>query len=218
MLDISRVFDAWPELANGGLVTVRLFLCCVAVSLAVGTASAMLQISKIPGGFLLSRIYVSAMRGTPLLVQLFVVFFTLPLIGIKNQAFLAAVIAIGLNSGAFVTEILRANVMNVARGHVEAAEAIGMSRAQVWARVILPQAFVTSLPALASEFTILLKATPLASIVAVTELTYASQLVVARTFRPTEIMLAVAVGYIVVALCFTQFARWLERRCAVFQP
>ncbi|MGI9332742.1 MAG: amino acid ABC transporter permease [Gammaproteobacteria bacterium] len=218
MLDLSRVVDAWPELSRGGLVTVQLFLCCVAVSLTVGTASAMLQVSRIPGGYWLSRIYVSAMRGTPLLVQLFVVFFTLPLIGIRNQAFLAAVIAIGLNSGAFVTEILRASVLNVPRGHVEAAEAIGMSSAQVWARVILPQAFVTSLPALASEFTILLKATPLASVIAVTELTYAGQLVVARTFQPTEVLLAVTLGYIAVALCFTQLARWLERRCAVFLP
>ena len=149
-----------PLLARGAWVTVQLTLAATALSLVVGTLSAMLQLSRFRAGYWASRVYVSAMRGTPLLVQLFVVFFGLPLLGIRGEAFLAAVIAIGLNSGAFVTEILRAAVLNVPRDQLEAAEAVGMSRWQIWRRTILPQAFVTSLPALTNEFTILLKATP----------------------------------------------------------
>ena len=214
MFEISRVVDAWPLLAKGAWVTVQLTLAATALSLVVGTLSAMLQLSRFRAGYWVSRVYVSAMRGTPLLVQLFVVFFGLPFLGIRGQAFLAAVIAIGLNSGAFVSEILRAAVLNVPRGQLEAAEAVGMSRWQVWRRVILPQAFVTSLPALTNEFTILLKATPLASVVAVTELTYAGQLVIARTFEPVEILLTVAAAYVAFVLCLSQVSRRMESRFA----
>ena len=214
MFDVARVVEAWPLLAKGASVTVQLTVAASAVSLVVGTLAAMLQLSRLPGGYWISRVYVSAMRGTPLLVQLFVVFFGLPLLGIRGEAFLAAVVAIGLNSGAFVTEILRAAVLNVPRGQLEAAEAVGMSRWQVWRRTILPQAFVTSLPALTNEFTILLKATPLASVVAVTELTYAGQLVIARTFEPTEILLTVAAVYVAFVLCLSQVSRRMESRFA----
>ena len=214
IFDVARVIEAWPLLAEGAAVTLRLTLAAVALSLAIGTLSAMAQLSGHAVGYWTSRVYVSAMRGTPLLVQLFVVFFGLPLLGIRGQAFLAAVIAIGLNSGAFVTEILRAAVLNVPAGQIEAAEAVGMSRRQVWRRVVLPQAFVTSLPALTAEFTILLKATPLASVVAVTELTYAGQLVIARTFEPVEILLTVAAAYIVFVLALSRLSRGMERRFA----
>lgn len=212
MFEVARVVEAWPLLARGAWVTVQLTVAASVLSLVVGTLAAMLQLSRIPGGYWVSRIYVSAMRGTPLLVQLFVVFFGLPLLGIRGEAFLAAVIAIGLNSGAFVTEILRAAVLNVSRGQLEAAETVGMSRWQGWRRIILPQAFVTSLPALTNEFTILLKATPLASVVAVTELTYAGQLVIARTFEPVEILLTVAALYVAFVLCLSQVSRRMESR------
>ena len=214
MFEISRVVDAWPLLAKGAWVTVQLTFAASALSLVVGTLSAMLQLSRFRAGYWVSRVYVSAMRGTPLLVQLFVVFFGLPLLGIRGEAFLAAVIAIGLNSGAFVTEILRAAVLNVPRGQLEAAETVGMSRWQAWRRVILPQAFVTSLPALTNEFSILLKATPLASVVAVTELAYAGQLVIARTFEPVEILLTIAALYVAFVLCLSQVSRRMESRFA----
>ncbi|MEQ8964965.1 MAG: amino acid ABC transporter permease [Azospirillaceae bacterium] len=207
--------DAWPQLLEGAVTTVQLTAAAAVLSLVVGLLSAMLQLSRVPGGYWISRVYVSAMRGTPILVQLFVVFFGLPLIGIRDQNFLAATLAIGLNSGAFVTEIIRASVAAVPHGEVEAAESIGMGKRHVWQRVVLPRALVTSLPALTNEFTILLKATPLASVVAVTELTYAGQLVISRTFEPVEILLTIAATYIVIALTLSQLSRWLERRYAV---
>jgi len=202
-------------LLDGAVVTVELTVCAALLSLIIGTLSVALQLSRFRAGYWLSRSYVSAMRGTPLLVQLFVVFFGLPLLGIKGQSFLAATLAIGFNSGAFVTEILRAAILNVPAGQLEAAQAIGMSRAQTSRRVIMPQALVLSLPALTTEFTLVLKATPLASVVAVTELTYTGTLIIARTFHPTEILLTVAAGYVVVALAFTQLSRWLEQRFAI---
>ncbi|MDE0045446.1 MAG: amino acid ABC transporter permease [bacterium] len=212
MFNLDLFYESVPILASAAIVTVELTVCSVILSLLFGTISVMLQLSKIPGGYWLSRTYVSIMRGTPLLVQLFVVFFGLPLLGIKGQAFLAAAVAIGLNSGAYTTEILRAAVQNVPEGQIEAARAMGMSTRQIWFRVILPQAFVVSLPALTSEFTIVLKSTPLASVVAVTELTYAGVVIQARAFSAVEIFLPIAVGYVLIALSFTQVSRWLERR------
>src|SRR5262249_2135592 len=153
------LLDSIPPLAAAAIVTVELTVCSAGLSLIFGTLSVMLQLSKLPGGYWLSRAYVSAMRNTPLLVQLFVVFFGLGLLGIKGPGFVPPALAVGLNRGAYTTEILRAAILNVPRGHVEAAEAIGMSRARIWLRVILPQAFFVSLPALTNEFTIVLKST-----------------------------------------------------------
>jgi polar amino acid transport system permease protein len=201
---------------SAAIVTVELTALASVLSLVFGIPSCMLQLSGIAGGYWVSRAYVSIMRGTPLLVQLFVVFFGLPLIGIKGQNFLAAAIAIGLNSGAYTTEILRGAVQNVPRGQIEAAEAIGMSRFNIWRRVTLPQAFTLSIPALTNEFTIVLKSTPLASIVAVTELTYAGVLIQTRTFTALEVLVPVAALYTVIAIAFIRLSRWLERRLAVY--
>lgn len=212
MLDFQLLLGSIPPLAAAAIVTIELTVCSACLSLIFGTLSVMLQLSKLPGGYWLSRAYVSAMRNTPLLIQLFVVFFGLGLLGIKGQGFVAAALAIGLNSGAYTTEILRAAILNVPSGHIEAAEVIGMSRARIWQRIILPQAFFVSLPALTNEFTIVLKSTPLASVVAVTELTYQGVLIQSRTARAIEIFIPMAAGYILIALAFTRASRWLERR------
>jgi polar amino acid transport system permease protein len=217
MEELTSLQESLPQLLTGAIVTVQLTLCCVIFSLCMGIASVALQLSGYPVGYWLSRTYVSIMRGTPLLVQLFVVFFGLPLIGLKGQAFASAVLAIGFNSGAYVTEILRAAILAIPPGQVEAARTIGMSTWQIWQRLILPQAFVMSLPALTNEFTIVLKSTPLASVVAVTELTFTGQLIVSRTFLPTAILLTVAGGYVIVSLVFSQLSRWLERHYAEYK-
>lgn len=216
MFDVHILVDALPNLMKAAVVTVELTAGAAVLSLVSGTAFCMLQLARIPGGYWISRAYVSLMRGTPLLIQLLVVFFGLPLLGIRGQAFLAAVIAIGLNSGAYTTEILRAAVQNVPRGHIEAAEAMGMSRLAIWRRVIFPQAFALSVPALTNEFTIVLKSTPLASIITVTELTYAGVLIQARTFSAAEVLIPVAALYILIAFTFMRLSRWLERRLAVY--
>jgi polar amino acid transport system permease protein len=212
MFDLQLLIDSIPSLAVAAVVTVQLTVASTVLSLLFGVLSVMLQLSKLPGGYWLSRAYVSAMRNTPLLPLLFLVFFGLGLAGIKGQAFLAASLAIGLLSGAFTTEILRAAILDVPRGQIEAAEALGMSRLRIWLRVILPQAFFVSLPALTNEFTLVLKSTPLASAVAVTELTYQGVLIQSRTAHAIEIFIPMAAGYILMALAVTQLSRWLERR------
>tara|TARA_B100001093_G_scaffold299683_1_gene285766 strand:+ start:1556 stop:2212 length:657 start_codon:yes stop_codon:yes gene_type:complete len=217
MFDVQILIDSLPTLAKAGIVTVKMTVISAILSLFFGTISCMLQLSNVRILYWISRTYVSIMRGTPLVVQLFLVFFALPMVGIKGQAFIAAVIAIGLNSGAYTSEILRAAVQSINVGQIEAGATIGMRRLTIWRRIILPQALVLSIPALTAEFTIVLKSTPLASIIAVTELTYAGVLIQARTYSALEVLLPVAAVYVFVAVAFMRLSRWLETRFSVYR-
>jgi polar amino acid transport system permease protein len=217
MLDLTRLAAALPELAAGALNTVGLTACAALVSWVGGVLVVMAVLSH--NGWIrrTGRLYVSFMRGTPALIQLFIIFFALPMLGLRISPFLAAGLTLGLNSAAYVGEILRAAILAVPPGQIEAGTMIGMRQRARWRRIVLPQAVATSLPALTNELTLLLKTTPLASVVAVKDLTFAGQIIVARTFEPTEVLLAVALGYIVVAQGLLQISRYLERRVALWR-
>ncbi|ADU70463.1 amino acid ABC transporter permease [Pantoea sp. At-9b] len=208
----QQVIAALPELGHGLLMTLVLTVLASMVSVVMGQLGCFLQLRRAWIWRFIGRLYVSLMRGTPAIVQLFVVFFTLPRLGLGGQPMLAAVVAIGLNSGAYVAEILRVNRSLVTRGQLEAARTLGLSRALTWWYVINPQVMRASLPMLVNEFTILLKTTPLASVVALTELTYAGQIVIARTYDATQVLLLVAAGYLVIALPLISAARRLEAK------
>jgi len=208
----QQVLAALPELGRGLLMTLLLTVLASLVSVVMGQLGCFLQLRRAWIWRTSGRLYVSLMRGTPAIVQLFVVFFTLPKLGLGGQPLLAAVLAIGFNSGAYVAEILRVNRSLVTRGQLEAARTLGLSRLLTWWYVINPQVLRASLPMLVNEFTILLKTTPLASVVALTELTFAGQIVIARTYEATQVLLLVAAGYLLIALPLTTLARRLEAK------
>lgn len=208
----QQVLTALPELGRGLLMTLLLTVLASLVSVVMGQLGCFLQLRRAWIWRTSGRLYVSLMRGTPAIVQLFVVFFTLPKLGLGGQPLLAAVLAIGFNSGAYVAEILRVNRRLVTRGQLEAARTLGLSRLLTWWYVINPQVLRASLPMLVNEFTILLKTTPLASVVALTELTFAGQIVIARTYEATQVLLLVAAGYLLIALPLTTLARRLEAK------
>jgi polar amino acid transport system permease protein len=208
----QQVVAALPELGRGLLMTLLLTVLASLVSVVMGQLACFLQLRRAWIWRTIGRLYVSVMRGTPAIVQLFVVFFTLPRLGLGGQPMLAAVIAIGLNSGAYVAEILRVNRSLVTRGQLEAARTLGLSRFLSWWYVINPQVMRASRPMLVNEFTILLKTTPLASVVALTELTYAGQIVIARTYEATQVLLLVAAGYLLIAMPLIAAARRLEAK------
>ncbi|ORM66433.1 amino acid ABC transporter permease [Pantoea rodasii] len=208
----QQVVAALPELGHGLLMTLVLTVLASLVSVVMGQLGCFLQLRRAWIWRAIGRLYISLMRGTPAIVQLFVVFFTLPRLGLGGQPMLAAVIAIGLNSGAYVAEILRVNRSLVTRGQLEAARTLGLSRFLTWWYVINPQVMRASLPMLVNEFTILLKTTPLASVVALTELTYAGQIVIARTYEATQVLLLVAAGYLLIAMPLIAAARRLEAK------
>jgi polar amino acid transport system permease protein len=204
------LIDSLPVLLTGLANTAMVACLSVLVSGIAGHISLALRLSPWPVLRSVSHVYVSLMRGTPALVQLFVLFFSLPLIGLGGQPMLAAVVAIGLNSGAYVSEILRANLSVVSVGQREAATAIGLGPVRTWRKIFIPQIWRACLPALVNEFTILLKTTPLASVVGVTELAFAGQMVSARTFRQDEVLAVVALCYLVIILPIVVLARSLE--------
>lgn len=204
-----------PELAAGALATVLLTLAAACVSVAVGTLVAGLRLSGSVAAGAGASLYVSFMRGTPALVQLFLVFFGLPMLGLGGHPFWAAAVAIGLNSAAYVSEILRANILSIPTGQREAAESIGLPPHRFWSRMVLPQALTAALPALTNEATLLLKTSPLASVVAVTELTFSGQMIIARTYEAGRILALVSLGYLLLSFAITRLSATLERRLAV---
>ncbi len=208
----QQVVAALPELGHGLLMTLVLTLLASLVSVVMGQVICFLRLRHFWLWRFIGRLYVSLMRGTPAIVQLFVVFFTLPKLGLGGQPLLAAVLAIGCNSGAYVAEILRVNRNLVTRGQLESARTLGLSRFMTWWYVVTPQVMRASLPMLVNEFTILLKTTPLASVVALTELTYAGQIVIARTYDATQVLLLVSLGYLLIAMPLITAARRLESK------
>jgi polar amino acid transport system permease protein len=211
MLLDPQVTNSLPALLDGWLVTVELTVFGAIGSLVFGHLAFAMQMGRSRPVYWLARTYISFMRGTPALVQLFLLFFALPLIGLGGKPMLAASLALGLNSGAYTAEILRGNrgVVNV--GQFEAGVAIGMSPWRIWTRIALPQMLRASRAGLINELTILLKTTPLASVVAVTELTYAGQMIIARIYTSTEVMMFVGAGYLAVVLPILWLARYSER-------
>jgi len=202
----------WSELGAGAATTLLLTLSASAISLSVGIIVAALRLAGGRVSSALARLYVSFMRGTPALVQLFLIFFGFPMLGLAGHPFGAAATAIGLNSAAYVSEIMRAAILIVPIGQREAADAIGMTASRFWLRILMPQALRSSIPALTNEATLVLKTTPLASVVAVTELTFSGQLIIARTYEAGRVLAIVSLGYVAASLLITQGSAALECR------
>ena len=161
------------------------------------------------------RSYVELFRGTPLLVQLFFIYFGLPSKGIKIDALTAGIIALGLNSGAYQSEIFRSSIKSIPESQILAAESLGMSKIQIYRYVIFPQAIRIAIPALVNEFVALMKDSSLVSIIGVTELMRRGEYLVAYTFRAFEVYIAVALLYFILCTSFSQSAKFLEKRLKI---
>jgi len=160
----------------------------------------------------LARTYIEGFRGTPLLVQLFVIYFGLPALGLKFDAVTAGVIALGLNSAAYQAEILRSSIKGIPESQFLAAESLGLTTAQIYRYVVLPQAVRTAIPTLVNEFVTLVKESSLISVIGVVELTRRGEYLVSYTFRALEVYLAVALIYFVMCAAFSQIAKLVEKK------
>lgn len=202
-----------PVLLNAAGVTVSVTL----VSFCVGLLIALIvgTIRRYSPAGLLSRIlggYVEIFRGTPLLVQLFFIYYGLPTVGIILDAFTAGVIGLGLNSGAYMSEIIRAAMLSVSRGQEEAAYSLGFSRFQTIIFVVFPQAIRVAIPPMMNSFSSLLKDSSLVSVISITELTRMGNLIYSRTSRPFEIYITLGIFYFVMTFSVTILSRYLEKR------
>ncbi|WP_455921689.1 cystine ABC transporter permease [Pseudomonas putida] len=209
---LKLALDSAPFLLKGAEFTVLLSLGGMFFGLLLGFGLALMRLSRFMVARGVSRVYVSFFRGTPLLVQLFVIYYGLPQIGIELDPLPAALIGFSLNMAAYVCEILRAAISSVDRGQWEAAASIGMTRGQTLRRAILPQAARTALPPLGNSFISLVKDTALAATIQVPELFRQAQLITARTFEVFTMYLAAALIYWVLASALSVLQNRLEAR------
>lgn len=209
------VFSSLPTLLQGAKLTVQLTSIAVFFGIILGTIAGMIRLSKGPLR-LAAASYIDIIRGTPLLVQTFLIFYGLPsLISRPIPAYTAAVLALSINSGAYVGEIVRAGIQSIDKGQWEAAASLGLSGNQTMGLIILPQAFRRILPPLGNEFIALLKDSSLVSVIALEELVRKGQIIIGRTFRPFEVWLAVAVIYFVMTFAVSRLVNLAEKRVAV---
>ena len=205
----------------GGLIVEGLerTLAIAILSFTLGFAISMaLSFARFMGPALLRAIaegYISFFRGTPLLVQILMIFFGLPSLGVKLDAFTAATLTIGLNSGAYQAEIVRSTVKGVHEEQVLVAKSLGLSEGQILRYVVLPQAVRNAIPALTNEFVALLKESALASVIGVMELTRVGEYMTAATFRAFEAYLLVALIYLGVSYAFMKSSKTAERLLAI---
>ncbi|TBU97551.1 cystine ABC transporter permease [Phytopseudomonas dryadis] len=209
---LQLALDSAPFLLKGAFYTVVLSLGGMFFGLLLGFALALMRLSPLKLLSWTSRIYVSFFRGTPLLVQLFMIYYGLPQLGIQLEPLPAALIGFSLNMAAYVSEILRAAIASIDRGQWEAAASIGMSKTQTMVRAILPQAARTALPPLGNSFISLVKDTALAATIQVPELFRQAQLITARTFEIFTMYLAAALIYWLLATVLAHLQSRLEER------
>ena len=211
--DIGHLLNSIPLMLKGALITFEISIIGALLGIIVGFILILMRMSPLRPIKYLAEIYISIFRGTPLLLQIFFMYYALPgLLGINLPPFIAGVLALSLNSGAFVTEVLRGGISAVPRGQFEGASALGLKRRVIWGRIILPQVFIMILPPLTNELTMLVKASPLLSVITVVELTRTAQQIMILTYRPVEVILAAATLYFVICFMLTRLTHRLQGR------
>jgi len=209
---IKVVIQNLPLLLQAAMMTFILSLVATAIGLVIGSLICILRHSKRRSLARAGAIYISFFRGVPLLVQLLLIYYFLPFIGIDVPSLVAAVAGLSLCTAAYLAEILRGGLLSIPVGQREAGEMLGLSKAQIWRRLLLPQAVRLMLPAIVSEVTLLLKASSLISVIGVAELTRTGQNIAASTYRPLEIYTAIGVIYLALNLLLAAGGGMMERR------
>jgi polar amino acid transport system permease protein len=212
-LNYDLIVESIPLLLKGAAVTVEITALSVGLGLLIGVVTGIARLSSNRLIRAIAGIYVDFIRGTPLLVQIFLVYFALPqLIGVRIDPFFAAVAACSINSGAYIAEIFRGGIQSIDPGQSEAARALGLSWWKSMRFVILPQAFKRILPPLGNEFITMLKDSSLVSVIGFEELTRTGQMIISRTYATFEIWIAVALIYLAMTLAISRLVAYLEKR------
>ena len=213
--NFDLVVNSFPLLLLGAGVTIKITAMSVAVGVIIGLFVGIARICRVRPLEWLAAVYVDFFRGTPLLVQIFLVYFALPVLtGQRIDPYIAAIGACGINSGAYVAEIFRAGIQSIDEGQMEAGRSLGMTWGQTMRYIIVPQAFKRVIPPLGNEFIALLKDSSLVSVIGFEELTRRGQLIIAKTYGSLEIWISVAVVYLVMTLTISRFVAYLEKRFA----
>ncbi|MEM5435823.1 amino acid ABC transporter permease [Paraburkholderia diazotrophica] len=215
MEQLDLVIQSGPTLLKGTLLTIKFAIAAMVFGLIVGALAAVMRIS---GNRLLDRIaqaYVSVMRGTPLLVQMFVMYYGLPSIGLALSPTTAGVLTLTLNAGAYLSETMRGAILGIPRGQWSASHSLGLTYFQTLRYVVGPQALRLAVPSMGNTLISLIKDTSLVSVITVTELLRSAQEVIAATFQPLPLYLAVAALYWILSSALGAFQVRLEGRLAL---
>lgn len=215
MAGLELVANAWPVLLQGMLLTIKFAVWSMAFGLVIGLVVALIGIGN--NRFLrgIARVYVSIMRGTPLLVQIFVVYYGLPGVGIALEPTPAGVLTLSLNVGAYLSESMRGAILGIAREQWLAAYSLGLTPAQTMRFIVGPQALRIAVPSLSNSLISLIKDTSLVSVITVTELLRTTQELIAASYQPLPFYLAAAAIYWVLSTLLSAGQRVLERRLSL---
>ncbi|PXW27256.1 amino acid ABC transporter permease [Paraburkholderia caballeronis] len=211
----TLIIQSLPVLAQGAVLTVKFAVLSMIFGLAGGIVLALMGISTNRVLPRVARVYVSVMRGTPLLVQIFVIYYGLPGVGISLDPTPAGVIALSANVAAYLSESMRGAILGIARGQWLAAYSLGLSRRQTLRYVIGPQALRIAVPSLSNSLISLIKDTSLVSVITVTELLRSAQEIIASTYQPLPLYLTAAAVYWVLCQVLEWVQHWFERRLAL---
>ncbi len=214
-LDFSLVTKYTSFMLEASWITIELSVLSIILGLVLGLIAALMKMSSIKPLVWLADFYLWVIRGTPLLVQLMLIYFGLPQIGIEISAFVASVLGLGINSGAYIAEIYRGGIISVPKGQMEAAESLGMSYGTIMRRIILPQAFRVSIPALGNQAISMLKDSSLASVITMAELMLVAQRFAATNYAFIEFYIVAALLYLVMTTGLSMILKRIEARLAL---
>ncbi|MGI4983188.1 MAG: amino acid ABC transporter permease [Janthinobacterium lividum] len=210
--DFSPVWQNWPALAHGAATTVEVtaasLVLGVVLGLLIGIGRLAPQHRTI---YAICTAYLTFVRGTPLLVQLFLLFFGLPQFGIILPAFVCGILGLGLYSAAYISEIVRGAIQSIDRGQMEAARSLGMPQRTAMRKVILPQAFVRMIPPLGNEFIALIKNSALVSLLTIDDLMHEGEKIISVSYRSLEVYIVIAFVYLILTSATTLALRRTER-------
>jgi len=217
MIDLEFIKESLPLLLAGLNYTLQIAFFSSALGITLGSFAGIALTSKAKLLRFFISIYVTIIRGTPMLIQIAALYYSLNFAGIAISAFWSAILSIGLNSGAYVSQIIVSGINSVGKGQIEAAQTLGFSNKQITQLIVLPQAVRTVLPALGNEFVTLVKDSSLASVIGVHELTKSGAIIISRTFDAPSVYLIVGLLYLIltsiVSLIISHFERKLKIPC-----
>ncbi len=214
---IEILIQSFPKILLPGLLTtIPLTVISFSLGIVIAVIVALVQYAKVPVLRQITRFYIWVIRGTPLLVQLYVVFYGLPSLGILLEPFPSAVLVFAINSGAYAAETMRGALESVPSGQMEAGFCIGMTWWQIMRRVVLPQAFRTAFPSLGNELISMVKDTSLAANITVMEMFMATQRIIGVYYEPFALYMEVGVIYLLFSTVLTKLQTWGERRLGAY--
>ncbi|CAH1648260.1 ABC transporter permease [Hyphomicrobiales bacterium] len=211
-LDFTPVIEGMPDLLMGCLGTFLLAICGMALAIVIGIGGVVLRDSRFAPVRFLVRAFVEVIRNTPFLVQIFFIYFALPLTGLRLDPTPTAIIALGINGGAYAIEIIRGGVQSIGKGQIEAGLALGLHRAQVFRLIVLKPALRAIFPSLTSQFVLLTLTTSVASAISAYELTSVAQRIESDSFRSFEVYGTITLFYLVISGVMMRFFSAISAR------